>query len=233
MRILLLTQLLSYPSDTGAKIKTFNMLQALATHHTIIYCSFIRSKNERVYTEKLSPYCEHIVTVLLQRTWWNELVALWRSVQKQEPFLLCRDFRMHMSKLVYRLVTEYHIDTIHVDQLNMAQYVPLNWSGKVILDEHNAVWHLLQRIHDTSHSQVKRWFLRREIQLLRRYEANACQNAHLVLAVSEQDKASIQAITRKSAPIHVVPIMINCQSLNEVRQGRKPEERRPGELHRR
>ncbi|HLZ59391.1 MAG TPA: hypothetical protein VKR06_20800, partial [Ktedonosporobacter sp.] len=207
MRILVLTQVVVYPADMGPKIKTLQVLKHLATHHTVVYCTFARNVQEMEAAHSLEDICSRVVTLPLIRSRFSTMRFLLESLATGDSFLLRRDQSRAMQAMVCQLVDEEHIEAIHVDQLNMMRFVPSDWSGITVLDAHNAVWQVLERLCRGTHNPLLRWFLAREGRLIRQIEADACQRAEMVLAVSEQDKRALQEVAGLSVSIEVVPIM--------------------------
>ena len=65
MRILLLTQLLPYPPDSGPKVKTYNVLRYLAQRHQVHLVSFARSAGEAAGASALAGLCATVTTIPL------------------------------------------------------------------------------------------------------------------------------------------------------------------------
>lgn len=222
MRVLMLTQVAIYPPDAGAKVKTWQVFQYLAKQHDVFYCTFTRSKEEQEQLKQLPLPPQQIITVPLQRSWCKDGYFLIKSLVCNESFLLLRDDDRAMKEMVERLLAEEKIDILHVDQLNMIRFVPAGWTGKVVLDEHNAVWLVVERLRQREHNPVVRWLLRREVMHIRRIEGEACRRAQVVLAVSEQDRVALQEVAGPGAKIEVVPITIDSARFAHMRQARKP-----------
>jgi glycosyltransferase involved in cell wall biosynthesis len=222
LRILLLTHVAIYPPDAGAKIKTWQVFQHLAQRHDVFYCTFTRSKAEQEQFQQLPLPCRQIITVPLQRSWCKDGCALIKSLVCDDAFLLLRDDDRAMKERVERLLHEEEIDILHVDQLNMMRFVPADWPGKVVLDEHNAVWLVVERLRQLSSNPVVGWLLRREVTQIRRIEGEACRRAQVVLAVSEQDRLALQEVAGPDARIAVVPITIDRARFARMRQARQP-----------
>lgn len=226
MRILVLTQVVVYPADAGPKIKTLQVLRHLAAHHHVVYCTFVRNIKEIQHTEKLCEICRRVSTVPIRRSRVGDMRFLFESLASGDSFLLRRDDCSAMRAMVRQLLYEEHIDVLHVDQLNMMRFVPPDWSGTVILDEHNAVWQVVERLHRGTRNPLTRWLLRREVGHIRRLEGQACRRSHAVLAVSEQDKRALREVAGESVPIKVVPITVNAQSLEAIWAARNPQPNR-------
>lgn len=222
MRVLMLTQVAIYPPDAGAKIKTWQVFQYLARRHDVFYCTFTRSKEEQEQLQQLPLPPQQIITVPLQRSWCKDGYFLIKSLVCNESFLLLRDDDRTMKEKVERLLAEEKIDILYVDQLNMIRFVPAGWTGKMVLDEHNAVWLVVERLRQRRHNPVVCWLLRREVRHIRRIEGEACRRAQVVLAVSEQDRVALREVAGPDARIEVVPITIDRKCFAHMRQARKP-----------
>ena len=136
MRILLLTQVVPYPPDSGPKIKTYNVLRYFAARHRVHLVSFVRTAAEAANARALRPYCAGVTTVPLRRSRVRDAGYLARSVVSGRPFLIERDDVQAMRTTVSRLVREQTFDAAHADQLSMGQFaVDLPVSLRV-LDEH-------------------------------------------------------------------------------------------------
>ncbi len=222
MRILVLTQVLIYPADAGPKIKTLHVVRHLAEQHEIIYCTFVRGTKEAQTATTLRPLCEVVATVPMKRSRMSDARFLLESLIVGDSFLLRRDERAAMHTMVQTLLREHEIDAIHVDQLNMMRFVPRDWAGIVILDEHNAVWQVVERLWRGTRNPLKRWLLKREVRLLKKLEGAACRQATIVLAVSAQDRQALRVVA-DDARIEVVPITLDVAHFAPIRAARKPQ----------
>lgn len=227
MRVLMLTQVVVYPADAGPKIKALQVLRHLAAQHEVIYCTFARSEQEVKDVQKLRDICKRIITVPLHRSRISDARYLMESLLTGDSFLLRRDDRNEMQQMVRRLLREEEIEVLHVDQLNMMRFVPEDWPGIVILDEHNAVWQVVERLRKSASNPVSRWLLGREIRLIRGLEGKACRRARLTLAVSEHDRQALTEVAGGEAIIEVVPITVNAAQFTPIWQARDP---RPNSL---
>jgi glycosyltransferase involved in cell wall biosynthesis len=226
MRVLVLTLTLVYPADAGSKIKTLQVLRHLATHHDVTYCTFVRSPEEVQYAEELLGMCCRVSTIPIKRSWVSDIRFVLESLAAGDSFLLHRDDRAAMRSMVSQLLDEERIDVLHVNQLNMMRFVPADWSGTVIFDEHDAVWQVVERLRKGRHNPLSRWFLEREACLIRKLEGSACQRSQMVLAVSEEDQRALQEVAGESVSIKVVPITIDVKSFEAIWEARNPQPNR-------
>jgi glycosyltransferase involved in cell wall biosynthesis len=215
MRVLLLTQVLPYPPDSGPKAKTWNVLKYLAQHHQITLASFVRG-DQSAQVRHLERYCQAVHVVPMERGVLHDGLAMVRSLLAGQPWMMVRDDRAAMRHLVDRLAVETRFDIAHADQLNMAQYAARVPGAGKILDAHNALWVLYRRLWQTMGPGLKRRLLGRDWQLLKRYEGQVCRDFDAVLAVSEEDRAALQKAAGKAVDVTVIPIAIDTDEVSVV-----------------
>lgn len=221
MHILLLTQVLPYPPDSGPKIKTYHVLRYLAQRHSVYLVSFIRSEAERAYIPALRPYCREVETVLIRRSRPRDGLAFARSLVDGRPFLVVRDDDPRMHRTVAGVMARAPIDAVHADQLTMAQYaLPLEGVHRV-LDAHNAVWTIFGQLARRTPPGPRRWALDLEWRKLRRYEGEMGRRFDAVIAVSEEDREALVAAGCPASRITVIPIAVEAKET-------RPVERAPG-----
>jgi hypothetical protein len=132
MKVLLLTQVLPYPPDSGPKVKTWNVLKFLAQHHQVTLVSFVRGDQSEAVTH-LKQVCHAVHTIPIERGTIRNAWYMALSLLTGQPFLMIRDDRRAMRDLVDQVSTETGFDVVHADQLNMAQYATrVKWRGKNI-----------------------------------------------------------------------------------------------------
>src|SRR5512139_2496553 len=234
MKILFLTQIVPFPPDAGPKVKTWHVLRALVGQgHSVTLVSFIRPEEEQ-HIAVLEGLCEAVYGVPIRRSRLADIGYMVRSYLTRRPFLVERDDLRSMQELVNRLVREGDFDFIHADQLTMVQFavrgasVIPGKSPRVIMDAHNAVWTIVERMEENA-----RWFLKPvlgvEAKRVKHYEGELLQTVDHVLAVTETDRACLEEAMRslqsnkegRAAPITVIPIAVDTHQ-------QQPVTRRPG-----
>jgi glycosyltransferase involved in cell wall biosynthesis len=212
VNLLLLTQVVPYPPESGPRIKTFNVLRALARRHRVHLVSFVRSDQEAGHAQALAPYCSGITTVPIRRSRMRDAGFLLRSLFSGQPFLIERDASLAMRRALVELITAHHFDAIHADQLSMAQFaldlpLPLR-----VLDEHNAVWTIVQRA-----ARRSPWYVRPLAELewrkLRAYEGRVCRDFDRVTVVSAEDRLALEQAAGALLRTTTIPIAVDTTAL--------------------
>ncbi len=215
MNVLLLTQVLPYPPDSGPKVKTYHVLKYLAQNHAVTLVSFVRG-DQSPDVRHLAQYCRAIHTVAMERSLLRDGLAMARSLVTAQPWMMVRDGRGAMHRCVDRLAAEQRFDVVHADQLNMAQYAWCVPGARRILDAHNALWLLYRRLAETMSPGPRRWLLERDWRLIKRYEGAQVRRMDAVLAVSQEDCAALQEAAGQPVEIAVIPIAIDTDETTVV-----------------
>ncbi|MHB1457498.1 MAG: glycosyltransferase family 4 protein, partial [Armatimonadota bacterium] len=113
-------------------------------------------------------------------------------------------------------IESFKPDIVHIDHLQMAQFVEFDKSYKVVLDNHNVESTIIKRVAETSDSMPTRLYAGLEWPKLQRYEVDICNKCDLVLTVSETDKDSLTAMGVNPAIIESVPIGVDVDTMKPV-----------------
>jgi len=215
VRILLLTQVLPYPPDSGPKVKTWNVLKYLAERHDVTLVSFVRG-DQSGDVARLRRYCRQVLTVPMKRGHAQDGMAMARSLYSAQPWMMLRDDQHEMRQLVDRLSKEIAFEVAHADQLNMAQYALRVRGARRVLDAHNALWLLYKRLAATMAPGPRKWLLERDWRLMKVYEGRMVRAFEAILAVSEEDRQALLDAAGVDREISVIPIAIDTDEVLPV-----------------
>jgi glycosyltransferase involved in cell wall biosynthesis len=221
VNVLLLTQVLPYPPDSGPKVKTWNLIKWLAAEgHSVTLVSFVRGESVRAL-DALRPYLRAVHAVPMRRGALRDGAALLASLVSGRPFVMVRDDRAAMRHLVERVGRATRFDIAHADQLNMAQYAQRVPGAARVLDTHNALWVLYRRLAGITRMGPRRALLEREWRRLRQYEGAVCRVFDAVVAVTEEDRRALGEASGGGRETAVVPIAVDPDELRPVQ--RRPD----------
>jgi glycosyltransferase involved in cell wall biosynthesis len=232
MRVLFLSQVLPYPLDAGPKMRSYFVLRHLVQQHQVTLLTFVRPADRPEDIAHLAEFCHAVYTVPMFRNRLRDVKFLVQSLFARQPFLIIRDQVPAMTDRIQQLVREESFDVIHADQLWMAQYAlaarTVSARPKLILDQHNAVHLIPQRLADGEANLVKQRFLAREADVLAVYEPEVCRRFDHVVWVTEEDRQAVAALSTATAngqaPSTVIPICADPAQTRPV--GREANQRR-------
>lgn len=223
MKILYLSQLIPYPADAGPKVRIYHVLQYLAAAgHEVTLVAFQRQNDTAAQIDHMRQYCTAVHTVPMRRSRLKDAWYLGSSLLRRQPFLITRDTVADMHRLVRTLVTQNEYDAVHADQLWMAQYALTARQAQpqitAVLDQHNAVYLIPQRLADSAGNPLLRQILKRESGHMARFEVDVCRRFEEVVWVTAEDKTAVtQAAQRLQADAAaitgpVIPICVDPEA---------------------
>ncbi len=201
MNILFLTQVLPFPLDAGPKARAYYVLRALAQRHEVTLLSFVRSTDTAAAVDHLHSFCADVRTAPMTRSSFRDAGYLLRSLVFSRPFIIERDASVDMNRAIDALAqADVPFDAVHADQLWMAPYAlrfctiagrkvrrPLS-----VLDQHNAVFMIPQRMADGERNPFKRALMMLEARKLATFEVNTCRAFDRVTWVTQEDFDAVQ-----------------------------------------
>jgi polysaccharide biosynthesis protein PslH len=210
MRILLLTETMPYPLDSGGRIKTYHTLRMLSSEHEVHCLAFIRSDDQRAHLSRLREVCASATLELLPRSPLREAAYVLRSLRNGLPYTILRHVEP-ASLAAVRRVCEEGFDLVYADHLSMMEYAR-RVNLPVVHDAHNVEFEILRRYARARRFSPLSPLLAREWRLVREYERLAYRESDLVCAVSEQDAGVIRGLAGTSTHVRVIPISVDTSA---------------------
>lgn len=216
MKLLFLSQVLPYPLDAGPKVRSYYVLRYLAQYHEITLVTFVRRDDAPAALDHLRSFCHAVHPVLLARSRVQDGMHLFAALAQNKSFLILRDDLDAMHKRITALLGEQTFDAVHADQLSMAHYA-VNLPLRRVLDEHNAVWTITQRMSETQTNPLLRALLANEAGKVKRHEAQLMGQFDQVITVTAQDARALTfADTTPRAPLQTIPICVDPSAVQPL-----------------
>ena len=204
MRVLAIDEALPYPTDSGKRIRTFELLRRLARAHEITLVvpeerpspaealAAVRATGIHVLTVPRAPLTKHGL-----RFAWDLL----RNVPMRAPYMVMGHRVRAVREAVAARVAAARPDVIHVEWTPLVCNVPEGLGVPVVVSAHNVESDIWARYVLTERSAARRAYVRLQHRKVARFEREALAAADGVVAVSEADGARIRAF---SGQAHVV-----------------------------
>lgn len=218
MKILFLAHLLPLPLDSGGKIKSYYTLKALASKHEVRILAYVRNDEERKLIPDLKKICPNVEIVELNRNKLTQVSDIFLSILRKKSFIISRDFRSEMKLAFESIVERFRPDVVHIDHLQMAQFVDFNGPYKTVMDDHNVEAMIIKRIAETADSAAVKSYASMEWPKLQKFELDVCEKCDLMLTVSEEDEATLRKSVKKDANIHSVPIGVDIHYFDTIKR---------------
>jgi glycosyltransferase involved in cell wall biosynthesis len=196
-KILYLSQLFPHPPDSGGKIKTLNTVLTLAKQYQV-YAIFIseekpRAKDVKVLTDAgIQVKIFYSSTILASVK--DDLWGLFGNFLRGIPHYVFQYTHPPAGKFIQQTIKQFQPDIIHVDHLNMAQYLPQEKQQKWILEHHNVETYLYWTRFVNTTKPTRKLYLLIEMVLTYFFEKKTLPKFDFIFAISEPEKKRVEKI---------------------------------------
>ena len=204
-RILALTSRVPWPPREGHQLRSYHVLDALASQHKIHLLSCLRRDDEPDAPSPLRAKLAGFETFPIPSETSRAALAgaLLRGVLTATPFVATKYGLPALCHRVAELAGQH--DLIHVDMLPLIANVPETTANTpIVLNAHNVEHALLAARIDVEPRRLARLFLRSQVSKLRTFERMACRRASTILTCSEDDAIQLRHLA-PDTPVSVVP----------------------------
>ena len=183
--ILFLAHRMPFPPDRGDKIRSCHVLCHLATLAPVHVATFAESDKDMAEEPKLASLAAS--HCLVRRTKPVPLAGV-EALLKRRPVSLTAFHSADLAAYVRTVLKSRPVDTIYVFSGQMGQYVPDDFTGRVILDFVD-VDSAKFEAYAADGWGLRGWIDAREGRLLRAEEARLARRADVNLLVSDEEAA--------------------------------------------
>jgi glycosyltransferase involved in cell wall biosynthesis len=195
-----------WPATTGGRVRSLNTISELARDHQVTVITTQGQGDDADGLKAQLAHCERVVSVpyavpkrgsaafaaSVAGSWFSHYpVDLWkwrvRAVQRE----------------VRRALATGDVDLCVADFLFAATNVPMPCGVPVLLFEHNVEYLIWQRLANLETSPWKRALFEMEWRKVRACEARAVRRAALTIAVSDDDRDRLAAISLDSRVVSI------------------------------
>ncbi|MBN1261374.1 MAG: glycosyltransferase, partial [Anaerolineae bacterium] len=206
----MLTPQVPFPPRQGTALRNWGLLRGLAEHHRLSLLSFAGPDQPLEIPDEIWERVDHaVVAPHPERALPTRLRQLLISPYPDLAWRLMSDvFEAHLVDFLAR----ERFDWLLVEGLELTLFLQPLWgrgdTPRVAFDDHNCEYLLQKRAFTTDVHFPRRWagaaYSYIQWRRLRRYEAQVCRRAALVVAVSQADAAALREIAPDVAPL-VIP----------------------------
>ena len=198
-RVLFLTARPPYPLDTGAKIRTWNILSGYVNRFDVDVLHFNGMEIDRFWREAALNIGVRSVCGI-DNPGMNRPVTLSQfaiAAFMGRPVTSGKYIKKNFFERCVEIAADGY-DIVHVDTIHLAGDLAALKQGtrppKLILNAHNVEWQIAERMRDLETSLPHRLALGLQVRNMRHFEARAFREADTVLAVSSEDLEQIDAL---------------------------------------
>jgi polysaccharide biosynthesis protein PslH len=208
MNVLVLSTQFPYPPRSGAEMRTYQLVRQLSRRHNVTLVSLIEREDLEDAAELAKQMSVRVVEHQPKRDWMkrrSQLLTLASSL----PYA-CSEVRSHeLQSVITEMCAGGQFDVVQLESALLCQY-DFGTDVKLVLDEHNIEYEVLERMWRGERSALRRAFSFREYLRYRRYERRAWGKVDAASVTSPREPA----IVSEHAPrlsVAVVPNGVDLQ----------------------
>jgi len=190
MKILFIQNRILFPTNTGGRIRTLNVLRYLAQWHQVTYLCNLEP-GEQSHCEAMRAVGMQLETVPWQGTTsndWKFYRDLAINCFSRMPFSVAKDTNPALRRRAEQLVEQNTYDLVVCDFVQMAPTAIGLACPASLLFQHNVEAQIFERHAKTDQGLLRRRVMASEWKKMRRFEKEAGRQFDGVIAVSEQDR---------------------------------------------
>lgn len=196
MNILWLKTELLHPVDKGGKIRTYHMLKELKRQgHRVTYLTLDDGAAGRDARERAVEYCDELACVpvaLRPKFSAGFYYELARNLASPLPYAIKKYESAAMRRQVAGRAARGDCDVLVCDFLTPAVNTPERLPLASVLFEHNVEAMIWRRHYEVQANPLKKAYLRGQWAKMRRFEREACRRFDAVVAVSREDRETLE-----------------------------------------
>lgn len=181
--ILFLSHRIPFPPDRGDKIRSHNVLKALAEMAPVHVATFADDRHDCAFEDDLAKLAASHILVRRHKPLSKAGVE---ALALGKPLSLTAFHDRKLQAWVEKTLKSHPIDVIYVFSGQMAQYVPAGFKGRVIADLVD-VDSAKFEAYSSKSSGFRSWMERRESRVLGAEEARIVGRADISLLISEAE----------------------------------------------
>ncbi|MFA7595373.1 MAG: TIGR03087 family PEP-CTERM/XrtA system glycosyltransferase [Novosphingobium sp.] len=181
--ILFLAHRMPFPPDRGDKIRSYHVLNALAAIAPVHVATFAENERDLSHEGHLAGIAKSHCLVTRDKPLWRAGVE---ALFSGKPVSLAAFHDVRLQDYVRKVIAERRIGAIYVFSGQMGQYVPDDYSGRVLVDLVD-VDSAKFEAYAQAGFRPRRWIDAREGRLLAIEEGRLARRAHETLLVSEAE----------------------------------------------
>jgi len=181
--ILFLAHRMPFPPDRGDKIRSHYVLNALAAIAPVHVATFAENERDLSYEGHLAGIAASHCLIKREKPLWRAGMG---ALFSGKPVSLAAFHDVRLQKYIRKVIADRRIDAIYVFSGQMGQYVPDNYSGRVLLDLVD-VDSAKFEAYAQAGSGPRCWIDAREGRLLAVEEGRLARRAHETLLVSDAE----------------------------------------------
>jgi sugar transferase (PEP-CTERM/EpsH1 system associated) len=190
LKIVIVAPRFPYPLDKGDRLTIFHMLRHFSRNHRLTLVCFLESGQDEAWVEKISPFCEKVVTIPHSKARAVANCAL--GVGGRNPLQVNYFSDARLRRAVTEIIEEDKPDILYAHTIRMGQYIEPYRNLPRVLAMQISMTLNYRRLAEQRQSLPMKLFHTLEYRKVRDYEGTYASQFDRVLLISPHDLAAIE-----------------------------------------
>ena len=202
-----------WPLTTGGRLRSYHLVSQLARRHQVRLITTHGPEDDPDGLRSSLSHCQDVQSIPFQLPRQNTArfaLALMRSWSSRLPVDMWKARVAALQAHVHGVLERGEVDVCVADFLAAASNVPARHRVPIVLFAHNVEHQIWKRLSAHAGTPWKRALLEVEWRKMRHYEARACSQAALTLAVSDIDRDLLHS-TAPGARVRSIPTGVDTE----------------------
>jgi len=190
VKILFIQNRILFPTNTGGRIRTLNVLRHLSRWHDVTYLCSVEPKDEE-HLEEMRSVGMELEAVPFRGTSPDQFKFYWDlalNTFSKTPFSVAKDFNPALRRRAEELLSHGQFDLVICDFVQMAPAAIDLPCRNSLLFQHNVEAQIFQRHAETDEGFLRRRLMTSQWKKMVAFERSAGKRFDRVIAVSDQDR---------------------------------------------
>jgi len=212
MKLLMVSPTLPCPT-WGFSARSYYLLKALARQHTVSLLALADKTELEAYNSipLLEKLAHRVQVILRPGAHGKRGQQLLSAIQGQSYILNQRKQLVIQDALDVMLVNDRY-DAVLFESVLTAGY-RLPTGIRVIIDQHNIEYELLQRTYKHERALLRKWYNWQEYRLIKRVEIERCRRADLVVVTSMRERGILKDLLPENS-VELVPNGVDIETFD-------------------
>ncbi|HTM89373.1 MAG TPA: glycosyltransferase [Terriglobales bacterium] len=206
MQVLFFSPRSFWPANSGARIRDYYLLRALASRASVSFLGICGADQDAAPP---SPACGLTLATfnLAPKKRGYSLVGILRGFAGPTPINILNYWDQRVAHGLRQLLQEHTFDIVQMEGIHLASYLPIIRSARsripVVCDWHDVESDRMSRFSAHAPGWAQRLYARRTSLLLRKAESRLLQECEAHVVVSDRDASLLRELSPQ-ASIHVI-----------------------------
>lgn len=195
------------PTDTGGKLRTYNILRQLSRSHELTFLSYYGGHRDEAYEREIQTHLPGTVSVYTAApdvTPIERILDYFRRLMWRAPYAVSKFTAPQVQEILRNWIHQRRFDVAVCDFLSSTLNFPRELATPTVLFQHNVETILWRRKAQFEMRWLDRMVFKIEYAKMVRFEPAQVRRFHHVCAVSEQDRRAMSWMCDHSH-VSVVP----------------------------